>query len=39
MKPYKELTRLGRLRRLRKLAETALEAYGLTGANLNFYTL
>lgn len=34
MKPYAELTRLGRLRRMRQLAEAALEAYGLSGAQL-----
>ena len=36
MKAYRELSRRGRLRRLRKLAETALVAYGLDNARLNF---
>ncbi len=36
MKPYNKLTRVGRLRRLRRLAQAALEAYGLSGARLNF---
>jgi Ser/Thr protein kinase RdoA (MazF antagonist) len=36
MKPFDELTRLGQLRRIRQLAETALDAYGLKGANLTF---
>lgn len=36
MKAYDELTRLGQLRRIRQLAETALQAYGLSGARLTF---
>jgi Ser/Thr protein kinase RdoA (MazF antagonist) len=36
MKPYKELTRRARLSRMRKLARTALKAYGLDAARLDF---
>jgi Ser/Thr protein kinase RdoA (MazF antagonist) len=36
MRSFRELTRRGRLYRLRKLAESALEAYGLSGAALRF---
>lgn len=36
MKPFRELSRRARLYRTRILAETALEAYGLHGAQLRF---
>lgn len=36
MKPFRELSRRARLYRTRILAETALEAYGLYGAQLRF---
>jgi Ser/Thr protein kinase RdoA (MazF antagonist) len=36
MKPFRELSRRARLYRTRILAETALEAYGLGNARLNF---
>ncbi len=36
MRPFRELTRRGRLSRLRRLANTAIEAYGLKHARLDF---
>lgn len=39
MKPYEQLTRLGRLRRIRRIAVSALDAYGLDGAEMRcFYS-